>query len=196
MKSRLAAFGFAVLCTVLPLQDAARATPLDTLLAAIAAEEGAPTERVRLFMKRGQVTDVYYIDRIRPGRSRVLKNPRQGGMEMIVIDDKQWLRTGAGAWQAGSVPAGATAQAQPSLSLMLKNGLSNASERDEGDGRRVIEGEISWSVSASCKGKLQATVERSGRPSFMAFVGECASKPTEFRQAFSYEGGFSIERPN
>jgi hypothetical protein len=43
---------------------------------------------------------------------------------------------------------------------------------------------------------LQAIVEGSGRPSFLAFVGECASKPTEFRQAFSYDGGFAIEPPN
>jgi hypothetical protein len=196
MKNRLAAIGLAVLCSNVAMHDVARSAPLDSLLAAIAAEESAPTERVRLFMKRGEIADTYYIDRIRPDRLRVLKNPRQGGMEMIVIENKQWLRTGAGGWQAGAVPAAVMAQAQPSLSAMLKNGLTNASERDEANGRRVIEGDISWSAATSCKGKLQVTVERSGRPSFLTFEGDCASKPTVFRQAFSYEGGFAIEPHN
>ena len=104
MKNRLAVFGLAVLGAAVSTPDGARAAPLDTLLASVAAEESAPTERVRLFVKRGEVADIYYIDRIRPGRLRVLKTPRQGGMEMIVIENRQWLRTAAGAWQAGTVP--------------------------------------------------------------------------------------------
>jgi hypothetical protein len=195
MKNRLAAFGLAVLCSAVPMQDVARGAALESLLAAIAAEESAPAVRVRLFVKRADVADIYYIDRIRPDRLRVLKNPRQSGLEMIIIENKQWLRTAAG-WRAGAVPAAGIAQAQPSLSAMLKNGLTNAFERDEANGRRVIEGDISWSAATSCKGKLQAIVERSGRPSFLAFEGDCASKPTVFRQAFSYEGGFAIEPPN
>jgi hypothetical protein len=183
------------LCAFSLSQAVARAAPIDSLLAAIAAEEIAPTVRVRLFVKRGDIADVYYIDRIRPGRLRVLKNPRQNGMEMIVIEDRQWLRTASG-WKAAPAPAGTTTQATPSLTELLKNGLTGAVEQAEADGGRIVEGEISWSASTMCKGKLRVHIEPGGRPLFLNFEGECASKPTLFRQAMSYDGGFSIDPPN
>lgn len=66
-----------LMLTLLPM--AAGAAPMDTVLKALDAEEAAPIERVRLFVERGDVADVYYVDRVRPGRFRLLKNPRQGG---------------------------------------------------------------------------------------------------------------------
>jgi hypothetical protein len=200
MRGRSAAISFlTAIGTVLGVlgfaQGTARAAPLDQLLAAIAAEETAPAERVRLFMQRGDIADVYYIDRIRPGRLRVLKNPRQNGLEMIVIDDRQWLRTASG-WTAAPAPTGTTPQAAPSLSALLKNGLTGAVERTEPDGSRIVEGEISWSAASACKGKLRVHIEPGGRPFFLGFEGDCASKPTVFHQAMSYAGGFSIEPPN
>jgi hypothetical protein len=173
----------------------ARAAPLDSLLAAIAAEEAAPAERVRLYVKRGNVADVYYVDRIRPGRLRVLKNPRQNGREMVIIGDKQWLRTTAG-WHAGPAPVDAIAKAAPSLVTMIKDGLKNAVERNEANGTRVVEGDMSWSAPGLCKGRLRVSIDRSGLPIFLGFEGECASTPTEFRQAMSYDGGFAIEPPH
>ena len=192
MRVRSAAI--ALLAALCPL-GVVGAAPLDSLLAAIAAEEAAPAVRVRLFIKRGDVADVYYIDRIRPGRLRVLKNPRQNGLEMIVIEDRQWLRTASG-WKSAPAPADAISQAAPSLTALLKNGLSSADERVEQDGGRVIEGEISWSASTTCKGKLRVRIGPSARPTFLNFDGECASKPTVFRQAMSYESGFVIDPPN
>ncbi len=76
----------------------ADAAPIDTVVAAFAAEDAAPLERVRLFVERAGVADVYYVDRIRPRRLRMLKNPRQGGLEAIIIDGSQWLRGPAG-WE-------------------------------------------------------------------------------------------------
>ena len=176
-------------------QGSAGAAPLDQLLAAIKAEETAPAERVRLFMKRGDIADVYYIDRIRPGRLRVLKNPRQNGLEMIVIDDRQWLRTASG-WNRAPAPAGTAPQAALSLSALLKNGLTGAAERTEPDGSRIVEGDISWSAATTCNGKLRVHIEPGGRPAFLGFEGDCASKPTVFHQAMSYRDNFSIEPPN
>lgn len=173
---------------------AARAAPLDSLLRAIAAEEAAPAERVRLFVQRGDVADVYFIDRIRPGRLRVLKNPRQDGLEMIIIEDQQWLRTASG-WQSGPAPRDAIATAAPSLVAILRDGLTNAAEQDEADGTHVIVGDMSWSAPTRCEGKLRVLVERSGRPFFLGFEGECGSQPTVFHQAISYDGGFAIEPP-
>ncbi|MEP7247816.1 MAG: hypothetical protein ABI885_29595 [Gammaproteobacteria bacterium] len=183
------------LCAFSLSQGVARAAPIDSLLAAIATEEIAPAVRVRLFVRRGDIADVYYIDRIRPGRLRVLKNPRQNGLEMIVIGNRQWLRTASG-WKAAPALAGSTGEAAPSLTALLKNGLTSAVEQADADGSRIIEGQITWSASTMCKGKLRVHIEPSGRPFFLGFEGECASKPTVFRQAMSYDGGFSIEPPN
>jgi hypothetical protein len=184
-----------VLCTLSLSEDVARAAPIDSLLAAIAAEEIAPAVRVQLFVKRGDIADVYYIDRIRPGRLRVLKNPRQNGFEMILIDDRQWLRTPSG-WKAAPAPGTTAAQATPSMTALLNNGLTDAVEQAASDGGRIVEGGISWSASTTCNGKLRVHIEPGGRPVFLGFEGECASKPTLFHQSMSYAGGFTIDPPN
>ena len=64
----------------------AHAAPIDTVLSALAAEAAAPIERARLFILRGEVAEVYFIDRVTPGRFRVIKNPRQGGSELVIVD--------------------------------------------------------------------------------------------------------------
>jgi hypothetical protein len=183
------------ICALGLSQEVVCAGPIDSLLAAIAAEETAPAVRVRLFVRRGDIADVYYIDRIRPGRLRVLKNPRQNGLEMIVIEDRQWLRTASG-WKGAPAPTGTPAQVSPSLTALLQNGLTNAIEQADADGSRIVEGQISWSASTMCNGKLRVHIEPGGRPVYLGFEGECASQPTVFHQAMSYAGGFSIDPPN
>jgi hypothetical protein len=65
---------------------AAHAAPLDTALAALAAEEAQPAERVRMFIEHDGVGDTFYIDRARPGRFHVVHNPLQNGPETVIID--------------------------------------------------------------------------------------------------------------
>lgn len=119
------------------LPRASRAAPMDTVLAALAAEEAAPIERVRLFIERGDVMDVYYIDRVRPGRFRIIKNPRQGGPEIVVVDGMQWARTTAG-WRKS--PALAAGGLIPSIAGLFREGLTDPVERPGPEGGRSIEG--------------------------------------------------------
>jgi hypothetical protein len=171
---------------------AARAEPLDTVLAALAAEERAPVERIRMFIERGGHADVYYIDRVRPGRTHVRKNPRQGGLEMIVIDNLQWIRTDSG-WQKS--PAPPLPATMPSMAAMFRDGLSAASERREAGGVRTIEGDMAWTNASACKGRLTMRIDRADLPALMRFEGICGGQPTRFRQAFSFEGPLVIEPP-
>lgn len=174
------------------LATAAAAAPLDTVLAAVAAEERAPIERIRLFIERAGKADVYYIDRLRPDRTRVLKNPRQGGLEVIVIGQTQWLRTDAG-WR--SMPAPPDAAPVPSMATMFKEGLTGAVEQAGPDGSRVIEGEMSWTNAVACRGRVRLRIESTGLPSLVRFDGACGGQATRFRQAFSYVGPLTIEPP-
>ena len=94
------------------------------VLAALTAEEESPIERVRVFITRGSIADEYYIDRVNPGRFRMLVNPRQGGPERIVVDKMQWARTGASEpWF--KTPAAEIPGAFPSMADLFRNGLSN-----------------------------------------------------------------------
>lgn len=175
----------------LPL--AARAAPMDTVLAALAAEEAAPIERVRLFIERGEVADVYYIDRVRPGRFRLVKNPRQGGPELVVVDGMQWVRT-TGSWQKS--PALATAGLIPSIAGLFREGLTDPVEKPGPDGGRSVEGGMAWTNGTSCKGKVLLRIDAGGLPSLLRFEGVCGGKLTRFRQAFSYTGPVTIAPPD
>src|SRR5262245_37276773 len=98
----------AVITMVASFTFAAKPGPLETVRMALADEEAAPMERMRMFIELDGIADVYYVDRVRPGRTRVIKNPRQGGPELIVIDGTQWVRAGGG-WQRSRLPAVALA---------------------------------------------------------------------------------------
>ncbi|WP_036263090.1 hypothetical protein [Methylocapsa aurea] len=172
--------------------SAARASPMDTVFAALAAEEAEPIERVRFFIERGGVADIYYIDRARPGRFRMLKNPGQGGLELIVVEGVQWLRTAAG-WQKS--PAPQTAGLIPSMAEMFREGLTDAIEQPGPDGGSSIEGGMAWTNGASCQGRLLLRISAAGLPSLLRFEGACGGKATRFRQAFSYEGPLTITPP-
>lgn len=184
----LASLGIAS-CAVVPLQ--ASAAPVDTVLAAFAAEDKAPLERVRLFVERDKTADVYYIDRIRPNRLHMVKNPRQGGLEVIVIDGSEWLRDTSG-WQKS--PAGAS-NIVPSMAGLFRAGLTSASERPAPSGGRAIEGKLSWSNGAACEGKVLMQIAASGRPRLLRFEGACDGRPSRFREAFSFDGPLTIVQP-
>jgi hypothetical protein len=171
-----------------------RASPLDMVLAALAAEEAAPVEQVRMFIEQDDVADVYYIDRVRPGRFRLLKNPRQGGPEVVVVDGMQWLRLSTGAeWQKS--PAPAAAGFVPSMAGMFREGLTDAIEQAGPDGGHSIEGGMAWTNATSCRGRLLLRINAAGLPSLLRFEGACGGKPTRFRQAFSYDGPVTIAPP-
>jgi hypothetical protein len=170
------------------------AGPLDTALAALAAEERAPLERIRLFVERNGIADVYYIDQVRPGRTRVIKNPRQGGLQSIVIDKMQWVLTDAG-WHASPAPPASAPGAVPALASLLKQGLTDASEQAAPGGGREVQGSLSWTDAVTCTGKLTMQIASTGLPSLMRFEGTCGGKPTRFRQAFSFEGPLAIDPP-
>jgi len=180
----------ALLLLFLPL--AVSAAPIDTVLAALDAEAARPIERIRLFIERDGIADVYYIDRVRPGRLRMLKNPNQGGFELVVIDGTQWLRTAAG-WQKS--PIVATANFAWSLTGLFREGLTEAVERTRPDGGRSVEGRISWTNGTRCDGKVIFRIAVEGLPSLLSFEGDCGGRPSRFRQAFSYDGPLTIAPP-
>jgi hypothetical protein len=183
-----------ILASLLPTACAAppRKKPMDTVLAALAAEEAAPIERVRLFVEQGDVMDVYYVDRARPGRFRMIKNPRQRGPELIVVDGMQWTRSGAG-WQKSR--ARPTTGQMPSIAQLFRAGLSDPIERPGPDGGHSIEGGMAWTDRTSCKGKLLMRIDAAGLPSLLHFEGVCGGKLCRFRQAFSYVGPVTILPP-
>jgi hypothetical protein len=182
----------AMLVAALPLAAAAT-SPMETLLAAIAAEKAAPMERVRMFVQRDGVADIYYIDQIRPGRTHLIQNPRQGGLEFIIVDAAQYVRT-AGGWRKSPAESPAAAGA-PDLANIIKEGLRDATETAQPDGSRAIEGSMSWSSNVSCTGKLTAVIDRGGRPALLHFDGACGGKPAMFREAFSFDGPVTIDAP-
>jgi hypothetical protein len=182
-----------VILILLFLPLAAHAAPMETVLAALAAEEAAPIERVRLFIERGDVADVYYIDRVRPGRFRLVKNPRQGGPEIVIVDGMQWVHTMQG-WRKS--PAPATAGVIPSMAGMFREGLTDLIEKsDPNGGGRSVEGRMAWTNGMSCKGRLLLRIDAAGLPSLLRFEGLCGGKASRFRQAFSYTGPVTITPP-
>lgn len=177
---------------LMSLPMAINAAPIDTVVAAFDAEGNRPIERIRLFVERGGVADVYYIDRVRPDRLRMLKNPRQGGIELRVIGGTQWLRTAAG-WQKSSMLA--TASIPSFLSGMFRDGLTDAVENARPDGSRSVEGRLSWTNGTRCDGKVMLRIGPDGLPSLLSFDGACGGRPARFRQAFSFDGPLSITPP-
>ena len=134
------------------------------------------------------------MDRMRPGRFRMLVNPRQGGAELIVVDGMQWARTGRGAaWL--KTPSRDASSLLPSMADLFRNGLTGAAERAAADGGQIVEGDIAWNNGSSCEGKLLLRIDAAGRPSLMRFEGTCNGQPFRFRQAFSFAGPVTIEPP-
>lgn len=177
---------------LMSLSQVVGAAPIDTVLAAFNAEGARPIERVHLFVERNGVADVYYIDRVRPGRFRMLKNPRQDGFELVVIDGAQWLRT-TGAWHRS--PALMTDGVVPSLTGLFRGGLADAVEQPRPDGGRSVEGRLVWTNGTRCDGKVMLRIDARGLPSLLTFEGDCDGKPSRFRQNFSYDGPLTIAPP-
>ncbi len=175
------------------LATPAMAGPIETALTAMAAEEKAPLERMRLFIDRGGVIDAYYIDRLRPNRTHILRNPRQNGLEAIVIGDVQWTRDGQG-WSRASV-AKLPLELTPSIGALLGQGMKDAKETADGDRGRLVEGAISWTNGARCDGRLRLRIDAAGLPATLGFEGTCAGKPARFLEAFSFTGTLRIEPP-
>lgn len=173
---------------------AADAAPLNRVLAALKAEAASPVERVHIFVTRGDIADEYYIDRIDPGRFRMLVNPRQGGPERIVIDKMQWARAGASApWLKTPVPE--SPSSFPSMADLFRNGLSRAVEKPGPAGSRSIEGDITWTNGTLCEGKILLRIDAAGLPSLLSFDGLCGNRPLRFREVFSYTGPVTIKAP-
>lgn len=189
MKRRILA-GLLILAL---LPAAARAEPIDTVLAALAAEAAAPIERARLFILRGEVAEVYYIDRVTPGRFRLTRNPRQGGPELVIVDGMQWARTRGGRWQRS--PARDTDSLVPSMTDLFRTGLSRMVEQAEPDGSRSVTGGMAWTNGVRCEGELLMRIQADGLPSLLRFEGVCGGKPFRFRQAFSFAGPLAITAP-
>jgi hypothetical protein len=175
-----------------PPPAAVQTGPMDTVLAALAAGEAAPVERVRLFIERDRVADIYYVDRVDPGRLHLIKNPRQGGAEIVVIDGMQWVRTDT-SWR--KTPALPTAGLVPSMAGLFRAGLTDLVETPGPDGGRSVEGEMAWTNGASCTGRILLRIDAGGLPSLLRFEGVCGGKPTRFRQAFSHTGPLTIAPP-
>ena len=175
-------------------QNDAEGTPMHSVLAAVKAEEASPIERVRVFMTQGSVADEYYIDRVNPGRFRMLVNPRQGGPERIAVDRMQWVRT------AGSKPWFKTPAQEPSAPFpftaeLFRHGLSRAVESPGPGGSRNVEGDFAWTNGTACEGKMLLRIDAGGLPSLFRFEGNCDKKPVRFRVAFSYRGPVIITPP-
>jgi len=177
-----------------PTQGIADAAPMNSVLAALKAEEASPIERVRLFITRGNIADEYYIDRINPGRFRMLVNPRQGGPERIIVDKMQWARTGVSApWL--KTPAQDSPSSIPSMPDLFRDGLSGISEKFGVNGSRTIEGALTWTNGALCEGKVLLRIDGAGLPLLLRFDGQCGNQPMRFREAFSYTGPVTIAAP-
>jgi hypothetical protein len=181
-----------VLLLACPPLLAAHATPLDTALAALTAEEAQPVERVRLFIERDGVADTYYIDRVRPGRFRMVRNPLQNGPETVIIDGNQWSRD-AGNWR--KTPAAPAAGLVPSMAGLIREGLTGAIETAEPEGVRVIEGKMVWVSRVRCEGTLLLRITAENLPALLRFEGACGGKFMRFRQAFSFAGPVAINPP-
>lgn len=177
---------------LLPGVTVARAAPLDTVLAALAAEAAAPIERMRLFIDRDGVADIWYLDRVGAGRLRLLKNPKQGGPEIIVVDGVLWQRDGSG-WRRS--PAPAIPDLIPSTAGMFRAALTDATEQPGPDGGVMVEGVMTWSSATTCRGRVSLRIGASGLPTQLRFNGQCGGKPTRFRQDFSFEGPLEIAAP-
>ncbi|HKG58557.1 MAG TPA: hypothetical protein VKB05_02170 [Pyrinomonadaceae bacterium] len=172
----------------------ADAAAINRVLAALKAEEASPIERVRVFITRDNIADEYYIDRINPGRFRMLVNPRQGGPERIIVDKMQWARISVSApWL--KTPVQESPGSFPSVGDLFRNGLTQAVDKAGPAGSRSIEGAITWTNGTLCEGKVLLRIDAAGRPSLLRFEGLCGNKPLRFREAFSYTGPVTITAP-
>lgn len=174
------------------IADAAEA--MDGVLAALKAEEASPIERVRVFITRGAFADEYFIDRVNPGRFRVLINPRQGGPERIIVDKMQWVRTSPSEpWF--KTPAEEIPGAFPSMADLFRNGLSNVTAKAGPGGTRNIEGTLTWTNGPRCEGQVLLRIDSAGLPLLLRFEGLCGNKPLRFVEAFSFTGPVTITAP-
>jgi hypothetical protein len=175
-------------------QTSADAEPVKRVLAAVKAEEASPIERVHVFMTSGNIADEYYIDRVNPGRFRMLVNPRQGGPEQIVVDRMQWVRTGRSEpWF--KTPAQESSAPFPFAAELFRNGLTRAVESPGPGSSRNVEGDFAWTNGTACEGKMLLRIDAGGLPSLLRFEGNCDKKPVRFRVAFSYTGPVTITPP-
>ncbi len=188
-----AGFVLIVAATTLSTPALAASTPIDTVLSALKKEETAPIERVRLFTQYGSVSDLWYIDKVRPDRTHALKNPQAGGMETIVIGKTQWVRSDDD-WTQSPITT-ETNTRMPSVNDLLRQGLSEATEKAEAGGGRVVAGKMAWDLGSRCEGQLTFHIAKTGLPSFMEFVGACAGAAAHFNQAYSFAGPLKIEAP-
>jgi hypothetical protein len=177
------------------------AGPLDAVLAAVAAEEAAAIERVRLRFERDGEADVYLIDRLKigggPARVHVVRNPGATQQEPVAVDGIAWLRTPTG-WERSPVTAAAALGA--SVIGLFRTGLTDLVEHEplgEGDRRRRrFAGRIAWSNgTVQNVGTLALSIDASGRPSAILFDGRCGTHLCRFRQLFDYDTPITIERP-
>jgi len=175
-------------------QRLADTAPMASVLAALKAEEASPIERVRVFITRGNIADDYYIDRVSPGRFRMLVNPHQGGPERIIVDKMQWARTGVSdPWL--KTPVQESPGSLPSMADLFRNGLTGAVQKDGPAGTRSVEGTIAWTNGTLCEGKVLFRIDAAGLPLLLRFEGLCGNKPLRFRETFSYNGPVTIMPP-
>ncbi|MCU1292237.1 MAG: hypothetical protein JWP08_1087 [Bryobacterales bacterium] len=199
MNTRFAAF--LAVSAALSLPQLLAAAPLDAVLAALAAEERAPSERVHLRFEREGIADVYLIDRIKfgagPARIHMVKNPGPAQQELIAVDGVQWLRTATG-WERSPATQATTVGA--SMIGVFRNGMTEVVENTpvgSGDQRkRRFSGRISWANGVTQhSGRIALSVDKKGRPSAIAFDGQCGTRPCRFQQLFDYDATFTIEPP-
>ena len=166
---------------------------MDTVQAALAAEHAAVAEQAKIFVERVGEADLYLIDRIGSTKLHIVRNPERSPQEIIIVDGVSWLRT-AGGWQKS--PLRTVASSVPSISGLLKSGLTDLSEQAPIDGNRVFVGNIAWAEGRRNVGRFELRIDAAGLPRIMRFDGTCAGAPCRFHQKIAYDNQQTIAPPN
>lgn len=181
--------------------NAFTAEPVDVVLAALTAEQHAPSERVRLWFDRDGTVDIYLIDRLKSGAGpasvHLVKNPGPTEQELIAVDGIQWLRTSSG-WERSPIAQITTLGA--STVGLFRNGFTGVVENAPvGTGnltKRRFSGRISWANGMTqSRGRIALSIDGMGRLSAIRFEGECGSHTCRFHELFDYDATLAINRP-
>ncbi len=192
--SRLAAA--ATLCLCLCVCGAAKssASPLDDVLAAVAAEQAAPSVRAVLKLEKENAVNVYVVERVKPDRLRIVLNPDQSAGEIVLIGATTYWRGPAG-WKR--IPSARAPAVVPSVTGLFSTGLTDFTEQTASASRRNFTGHMAWSNGGEPNlGQLTIAVNiASNLPEQLVFDGTCAGKPCRFSQSFSYDAALVIDVP-
>jgi len=162
------------------------------LRTALEADYASPSIFMEMRVEVGQTADIFVVERVRPDKWRIARNPARQRFEYLSIGSKAWMRAGAQEWVLA-----APISESVIFPFQFTNLADQVTDLAEVAGEpMMLVGKISWVNGATVTvGRVALVFAQEGKLAELRFDGMCGSQNCRIMQTIKRPVGADIIPP-